>query len=98
MLDSKVFCIIKSPVKSSREQALLLYGANFNTNFYKSFEKYKHILEPYIQYQGITKPTAKIDTYYVFSIEDGYNKLNLIKTGNKKSVIFFKRRKIISNI
>lgn len=71
----------KSPLKSSKEQALFLYGTNLSTNFYKDYTRHKHIVEPYIQYQGITEPTERVDTYYVFSIEDGVNKLNLIKTG-----------------
>jgi hypothetical protein len=80
----------RSPTKSSKEQAMFVYGGNLNTSFHKIFERHKHIIEPYVQYKGITKPSEKVDTYYVFSIEDGYNKLNLIKTGIRNQIYSLK--------
>lgn len=70
-----------SPINFPIEQSMFVYGGNINTSFYKSYTRHKHIIQPYIQYKGLTQPTQRVDTYYVFSIEDGYNKLNLIKTG-----------------
>lgn len=70
-----------SPQHTPIDQGMFVYGGNLNTNFYKNYIRHKHIIKPYIQYFGITQPSQKIDTYYVFSIEDGYNKLNMIKTG-----------------
>ena len=80
----------KSPLNSSKEQAMFLYGANLSTNFYRDYSRHKHIVEPYVQYHAITEPTEKVDTYYVFSIEDGYNKLNLIKTGIRSQLYSLK--------
>ncbi|NGX35389.1 MAG: hypothetical protein K1000chlam1_00212 [Candidatus Anoxychlamydiales bacterium] len=76
----------KSPSNDAKKQAMFLYGANLSSDFYKSFEKHKHVIQPYVQYQGITEPTEKVDSYYIFSIEDGYNKLNLIKTGIRNQI------------
>lgn len=75
-----------SPSSLAKGQAMLVYGGNFSTNFYKNYQKHKHICQPYIHYEGITQPIQAVGSYYIFSIEDGYNKLNLIKTGIKNQV------------
>jgi len=80
----------KSPTHSEKKQAMFLYGGNLNTNFHKNYSRHKHVIEPYIQYQGITTPSERIDSYYIFSIEDGYNKLNLLKTGIRNQVYSLK--------
>jgi len=85
-----------SPASSSKAQKMFVYGGSLNTNFYKTLNRHKHVIQPYIQYKGITEPTQKIDSYYIFSIEDGYNKLNLIKTGIKNQIYSMKHIKIPS--
>ncbi|MFA6118977.1 MAG: hypothetical protein WCT85_02695 [Parachlamydiales bacterium] len=80
----------KSPSQSSKEQYLILYGGNLSSTFNKNYINNKHVIEPYIQYQGISLPTEKIGSYYIFSIEDGYNKLDLIKTGIRNQIYSLK--------
>ncbi|MBN2479316.1 MAG: hypothetical protein JXA94_03730 [Parachlamydiales bacterium] len=81
----------KSPESTDKKQAMFLYGGALKTHFFKNYKRHKHILEPYISYKGITEPTEKVDSYYIFSIDDGYNKLNLIKTGIKNQVYSLKK-------
>ncbi|OGN61704.1 MAG: hypothetical protein A3F40_05070 [Chlamydiae bacterium RIFCSPHIGHO2_12_FULL_27_8] len=80
----------KSPNKSSKYQALMLYGGSFTIDFYKKYNLHKHVIEPYVLYEGISKPNSAIDTYYIFSIEDGKNTLHLLKTGIKNSIYSLK--------
>ena len=40
-----------------------------------------HVLAPYLHYQGMRGPKPHSPTPYLFSIEDGFHRLNLIKFG-----------------
>lgn len=71
---------------------LFSYGGKINTVLFRNFSKHTHRIEPYIQYIGLTKPRSLIDDHYIFSIDDGYNKLNMIKVGILNEV--FSKNKI----
>ncbi|NGX56116.1 MAG: hypothetical protein K1060chlam5_00351 [Candidatus Anoxychlamydiales bacterium] len=72
-----------SPNHSSKTLLMCLYGGEIKTDFYRKYIDYKHIIQPYIKYTGITDPKKKIDSFYIFSIQDGYNELNYFKLGFK---------------
>ncbi|MBI2743176.1 MAG: LPS-assembly protein LptD [Chlamydiales bacterium] len=69
----------------STGQALFTYGGTASTHLFRTFGKVQHMVEPYLTYQGITKPTSGLNDHFVFNINDGYNKLNLLKVGIKNS-------------
>ncbi len=71
-------------------QALGIYGATANTRISRRYSHYRHLIEPYIQFQGLTNPTIKVDRYYVFNIDDGYTHINMVKLGARQS--FFSQR------
>ncbi len=79
-----------SPTKNSKKLLMFLYGGTVKTDLNRKYTNHRHIIEPYLKYQGITRPTSKVDSYYIFSIQDGYNKLNLIRTGIKNQVYSLK--------
>lgn len=70
-----------SPEKKSAGQAIGTYGFLAQTFFSRRFDTFKHMVEPYINFQGYTHPTVRVDRYFIFNIDDGYNTLNLMKVG-----------------
>jgi hypothetical protein len=83
-----------SPQKNSKFLVTFLYSAFLKTEIYRYFEKYKHVVKPYIKYTGLTKPTVNTDHNYIFSIEDGFNKLNMIKLGIVNDIFSLEKFKI----
>lgn len=70
-----------NPQRHSIYQAMLSYEANLNTRLTRQFTNYKHVLSPYINYYGLTKPLANFKNVYIFDINDGYNRINMLKIG-----------------
>ncbi len=62
-------------------QALGNFTFDLNTNLYKSYPKFKHTVQPYLRYRGLTSPTSPTHEHYIFSIEDGYTHENLFRPG-----------------
>ena len=60
---------------------LLNYGADFSASGYRSYETCKHKVEPYFSFSALSKPNVSSYNHYVFSIQDGYAKINQIKAG-----------------
>jgi len=60
---------------------VLSYELLFNLTLKKKFQSFRHVLQPYINYEGVTHPTISPNTPYIFSIQDGFNRLNVIKSG-----------------
>lgn len=60
---------------------ILVYQLLFDLTLKRNFETVRHTLQPYINYEGMTHPTISPDTPYIFSIHDGFNRLNVIKSG-----------------
>lgn len=78
-----------SPLNDTVGLGVLKYGATFLTRLFRSYQTTNHILTPYIEYQGLSKPTASFDRHYIFSLQDGYNRLNELKLG-VRSLLSFK--------
>jgi hypothetical protein len=47
----------------------------------RQFSRYKHVIEPYFEYKALSRPTVSPDDHYIFSIQDGYQKLQQIEIG-----------------
>ena len=60
---------------------LLSYGADLCLSAQKKGPEWIHIIRPYGAFSSLTKPTISPDDHYIFSIQDGYNKINQIKVG-----------------
>lgn len=71
----------KSPSHQSKCLGLLSYGAKGNLYGQKQYTDYKHVLEPYIEYKALTRPTVAPDDHYIFTIQDGYQKIQQIEIG-----------------
>ena len=71
-------------------QAVLNYQLSLDLTLKRHYHSLRHVLQPYATYQGLTHPTISPDTPYIFSIQDGFNRLNLLKTG-VRNLFFFKK-------
>lgn len=69
----------------------IFYSALLNTQIYRYFSNHKHLIEPYIYYYAISNPTSRTDDHYIFSLEDGYHRLNQLKFGLKNFLFSTKR-------
>ncbi len=61
--------------------SLLKYGIKMQGSLYRKFQNYKHVIQPYVEYKGYSQPSTSIDRHFIFSIQDGYNKINQLTMG-----------------
>ncbi len=64
-------------------QAIGKYGGNIHTTLKKPYQNITHTIEPYIDFLGLTTPTTNIDDTFIFSIQDGYSRINMFTFGIK---------------
>jgi hypothetical protein len=69
----------------------LVYGAHAEARGTRQFSHYKHQIEPSAEFIGLSQPTVSPDQHYIFSIQDGYDKLNQLKVG-ARNLLFSKKR------
>lgn len=62
-------------------QGIFTYGFRAQTHLYRSYARMRHTMEPYLVYQGLTRPTSGINNHFYFDINDGYFQLNQLKMG-----------------
>lgn len=67
-------------------QAMGYYGFTATTQCHKIFGPYKHVLEPYFQFQGYSTPTLSQTNTPIFTIQDGYSEIQLLKLGIKNAL------------
>ena len=70
-----------SPENDTQAVGILSYEGKLQTSFYRNFKKQKHTITPYVEYQGLTKPTVSSGNHYIFGLSDGYAPINIIKAG-----------------
>jgi hypothetical protein len=80
-----------SPSHQSKCAALMGYGVKADLHGTRKWGRYKHIVEPYLQYKALTRPTVSPDAHYIFSIQDGYQKLQQVELG-VRNLLFSARR------
>lgn len=74
-----------SPGGGSVGQAIGELGFRFDTALSKCYSSVKHVLEPYTHYRYLTQPRVSTDRHYIFTIDDGYDRLNLLRVGCENS-------------
>jgi hypothetical protein len=67
-------------------QGILTYGFNGQTRLFRSYKKFRHMCEPYLEFQGLTSPTAALSRHFYFDINDGYHELNQLRIGWRNSI------------
>jgi hypothetical protein len=71
-------------------QGVLTYGGTANTPLYKKYNHFRHTLEPYCTYQGISKPRVASPHHYTFNMDDGLHQINSLKLGLRNHIAFCK--------
>jgi hypothetical protein len=84
-----------TPVDRPLGFGLIKYGLNAKFELYRTYSRYKHVIEPYALFDGYSRPTTNVDKHYIFSIQDGYNKLNQLKFGFRNLLFSHKHKKTI---
>lgn len=74
-----------SPQHISRWLLLGKFGFSFNSRLYRYYDSLKHVIIPYTSYHYYTYPTTSPYDHYIFDIEDGWYRLNLLRFGIKQS-------------
>ncbi len=62
------------------------FGLDLNTSLYRQFNNYKHVITPYVNYQYLTMPTVLPNDHYIFDIQDGWYRLNMLNFGFSQSL------------
>lgn len=75
-----------SPGSSSKYLTLGKFSCNFNTDLWKYYNQHKHVITPYIQYDYFTNPTVSPNDHYIFDIEDGWYRLDMMQFGVAQSL------------
>jgi len=70
---------------------IVSYGARLDARGIQQFCRYKHQIEPYAEYIGLSHPSVLPDQHYIFSIQDGYDKINQVRIG-VRNLLFSKKR------
>ncbi len=76
----------KSPEHHPIGQGIFTYGGHIHTSLTRTFSTYRHLLEPYLMYQGLTRPSEGINDHYIFDLNDGYYKLNQLRIGVRNTL------------
>lgn len=80
-----------SPSHTGKNLGLIHYGVDLFARAERKFTHYKHVIEPYAGFSSLTRPTVPPDDHYIFSIADGYEKINQIQAG-VRTLLFSKKR------
>lgn len=69
----------------ARWAVLGTFGCDLNMPFYRFYDRGKHVIAPYSQYKYYTFPTSSPDEHYIFDINDGLYRLNMLRFGVQQS-------------
>jgi len=75
----------KSPSHTPKTVATFFYGGSLTAKASHSFKTFSHVFQPYFDYYGYTTPTVSSDDHYIFSIQDGYARINQLQAGLRNS-------------
>lgn len=59
---------------------------NLQTQLYRYYGSFKHVIEPYVAYRYYTAPASSPDQHYIFDLSDGWTRLNYLSFGINNAV------------
>ncbi|MDR3624362.1 MAG: hypothetical protein P4L16_04395 [Chlamydiales bacterium] len=83
-----------NPQAQAVMQAVGRAGLFVNAKFSRLYGQSKHIVEPYASFQYYSHPTVRFNNYYVFDIEDGYARLQILRFGFTNSLFLHGKQPI----
>jgi hypothetical protein len=81
-----------SPSSHPKSLAIGAYGARLDGRAQRNYSRYKHQIEPYLEFTGLSQPTVSPDDHYIFTIQDGYHQINQLQ-GGLRNLFFSHKRK-----
>lgn len=87
-----------NPMHHPIGQGLFSYGFTGQTRLLRSYRKFRHLTEPYLEFKGITSPTAALSHHYYFDIRDGYEQLNQLRIGWKNAFFTPKNSRFLPTV
>lgn len=72
-----------SPHQDSQYLFTAFCQVDAKTQFYRHFCSIKHVVEPYVSYQYYSYPTSTPHDHFIFDINDGWYRLNMLTVGAK---------------
>ncbi len=79
-----------SPQHDSKCLVFSKLGCNLNTELWRCYNRFKHVITPYVDYSYYTMPTVLPGEHYIFDIDDGWYRLNIMRFGASQG-LYFKR-------
>lgn len=76
-----------SPGGHSVMQALGDITVSMETELCRSFGPLRHAFFPYVEYHFLTSPAAPLPEHYLFTIDDAYARLNLLRFGIRQGFL-----------
>ncbi|MCE5317196.1 MAG: hypothetical protein LLG04_07525, partial [Parachlamydia sp.] len=73
-----------TPLHRPRWVAAGILGFDFNTRLQRFYGDTKHVIIPYANYSYITYPTTNPHDHFIFDIEDGWYRLDMVRFGIKQ--------------
>ncbi len=70
-----------SPEHEPRWMTIGLFGMEFNSRLHRYYGPFKHVLVPYLDYSYYTYPSTSPNDHYIFDIQDGWYRLDMMKCG-----------------
>lgn len=62
------------------------FGFDITTALYNVYGNFKHVVEPYLEYEYLTSPRVPVGEYLIFDINDAYTRLDLTRIGIRQSL------------
>lgn len=59
-----------------------------NTQLRRNYGNFRHVVKPFVKYQYYTKPGVRPNKHYIFDIEDGWFRLNMLTFGVDNSFYY----------
>lgn len=75
-----------SPQKNQKFLTFAAFGMKGHTQFERFYGNCKHVVQPYFAYQYLTSPTTSPPEHYIFDIDDGWHRLNILRFGATQSL------------
>lgn len=76
----------ETPQKESGWLTQGLVGCEVQTQLYRYYDRFKHVIEPYTYYRYYPSPTLSPHQHFIFDISDGWTRLNQLTLGVSNSV------------
>jgi len=70
-----------SPQNQTSNQILFDLSCDAQTSLFCRYSWGKHLVRPYARYTHLTSPSTSLNEHFIFSLEDGYQRLDLLRFG-----------------